>query len=113
MKKSMMPTSAMPCLVVLLLLACEPQAHDPGGSVVPGALPAEATVKSLRVFPGERREGLRKVEVTVTVATNEAAERTVIIVEWVPVVLLRRLAVGASVALTPDPLEKGRLTLAL
>jgi hypothetical protein len=101
-------------LLVTALPACEPTPHAPGQPMSAAPPPSEATVTSLRVFPGELREGLRKVEVIVTVAASaEHPERSMTIVEWVPVVLLRRVAVTAKVGLTPDPLDQGRMTLAL
>jgi hypothetical protein len=105
----------MMLLAVLIgTTGCESRAYDPGGALTPQSIPSEAEVSDLKVFPGERREGMRKVEVTVkTIERAGKQSQSLIITEWVPVVLLRRLTVGAKVGLTSDPLDEDRPTLAL
>lgn len=62
--------------------------------------PIEAVVQSVEVMPHERREGMRRVRVSVRSVDGKLQET---ITEWVPVVLLGRLTVGASVQLIVDP----------
>jgi hypothetical protein len=73
--------------------------------------PAEAVVLSVHVYKHEIREGMRKVGVTVEV--KGATPQKVTVTEWVPVVLLDRLAVGRTVRLINDPREEDRVTLGL
>ncbi len=76
-------------------------------------LHSNAIVLSTEIFEYEKREGMRKVRVRLTVEhKNEKAEE-IVITEWVPVVLLGHLVVGSSVQLIKDPLQGGRLTFGL
>jgi hypothetical protein len=105
---------ASPLVLSIAMSGCEPQAYDAGEAFTPESVPAEARVSKLEVFPGERREGMCKVRVTLeTIAGGDGGGRSLTITEWVPLVLLRRLAVGAKVGLASDPHDKNRPTLAL
>lgn len=96
---------------VCLTGACAPT--DSTGDQVVSMMsdaPVDAVVRSMQVVPGETREGMRLVRATVEL--SGATPQQVTITEWVPIVLLGRLAVGASVQLIRDPAQD-RLTIAL
>lgn len=98
---------SMGCLAV----SCAPadSASDPEVMVL-SSVPAEAVIRSVTVDPREIREGMRRVHVTVRLEADPPEEITV--TEWVPVVLLGRLEVGASVHLVKDP-ARDRVTIGL
>jgi hypothetical protein len=73
---------------------------------------ADAIVSSVETIRFEKRAGMRKVRVRLTVEHKGEAAKEITIVEWVPVVLLGRLTEGSSVKLINDPVE-GRVTFGL
>jgi len=66
---------------------------------------ANAIVSSVQILKSEKREGMRKVRVRLTVARKGETAREIVITDWVPIVLLGRLTVGSSVQLINDPVE--------
>lgn len=76
------------------------------------SVPTNAIVSSFEIFKFEKREGMRKVRVRLTVEHEGETAQEIVITEWIPVVLLGRLRVGGSVQLINDPLQE-RLTFGL
>lgn len=103
----------LPVCVVLFTASCSRTDgnSEQKGSTMRYPTPAEAVVVSVHVHKHEIREGMRKVGVTVEV--KGATSQKVTVTEWVPVVLLDRLAVGRTVRLINDPREEDRVTLGL
>ena len=99
-------------IVVALLIAIIPNRcnktsiYDPDTEATRAmSVSAEAKVSSVEIFESEKREGMRKVRVRLTVERKGEETREIVITEWVPIVLLGRLKVGSSVQLLNDPVE--------
>ena len=106
-------------IVVALLLAIIPNrcskttSYDPDTEAIRAvSVSAEAIISSVKILESEKREGMRKVLVRLTVERKGEEAREIVITEWVPIVLLGRLKVGSSVQLINDPVED-RMALGL
>lgn len=105
--------------IVALLLAIignrcnRPTKYDPDAEATRAVnASTDAIVSSVEIFEHEKREGMRRVRVRLIVERKGETAREIVITEWVPIVLLGRLAVGSSVQLINDPAED-RLTIGL
>lgn len=100
-------------LALVVLRNGQTAEYDPGGGVMKIVdLPVDATIASVNVIEHEKREGMRKVRVSLTVELNGETTREIVITEWVPVVFLGRLRVGSPVQLIKDPVDD-RVTFGL
>ncbi len=103
-------------LPLAALLACvvacagADAAPDPEVVAMMNSAPIPAVIEAVEVLRHERREGMRRVRVSVRARGVSPQEVTV--TEWVPVVLLGRLTVGATIQLIVDPALK-QLTIGL